>query len=274
MRFMSAHCLGKIPRTLSTGLRIAGCYMGDVTMTKVLSKTPAVYSAMSLSAVALAALTQPASANSYTGTGTTHVLYYDTKITVKDSGDLDGDYCVGDGSVFNEILMPDKKTVKWRLTNVEFCKSKSENSLEDLEGALITLEDNSATNVQVSSGGLQWAYGGLVVPYKLQLTGEQETHKAGATGALYVGGKLSWPASNVSVSAFGFGGAADVKLPIAGQETDVFAISYGAGINFGINSVSENFNLGVVVGFDHVDDNKNYEYNDKPWVGISLSVGK
>lgn len=200
------------------------------------------------------------------GKGKTYWPYYDVPFQIKDDS---AKYCVASGSTVNRLA-----SGKWRIAETVDCKdTQLGGSAKPIVGKAFALADGYEGAFQDSSGGLTFAYGGIVVPYKLQLSGKQETSKGGPTAALYLGGKLSFASSDVDVTFFGFGGSADVTVPIAGEQTSLFGISYGAGINFGINGVSKNLDLGIVVGFDHVDDSKNYEYNDKPWIGIALSVG-
>lgn len=53
------------------------------------------------------------------------------------------------------------------------------------------------------------------------------------------------------------------------KEQGLFALSYGAGVNF---SIDDTFNAGFAVGFDHVDDTAGYKYNDKPWVSFQIGI--
>ena len=72
------------------------------------------------------------------------------------------------------------------------------------------------------------------------------------------------------ISPVGFAGASNISVPSASdpsQSQTVAGFSYGGGF---ITSIKDDVQLGVVVGFDHVDA-PNYAYKDKPW--LSLEIG-
>lgn len=132
----------------------------------------------------------------------------------------------------------------------------------------LTVDEREELEAASWSTSIQW--GALVVPYKFQLSGDRDL-KGGATIGAYVGVPFAFDALGVSLVPIAFFGAGNtsVRQVVNGEETDnnLFALSYGAGLTF---EIDQSFQMGAVVGFDHVNDDAGYEYNDQPWVALQI----
>lgn len=133
------------------------------------------------------------------------------------------------------------------------------------KGTLIEV-DSAATVEQALPNTLGFSWGVLAVPFKYQLTGDQEVSGEATVGS-YLGYRFQDALFGYGVTPIVFLGAAPIE--IEGSDDKLFAISYGAGLQVGL---FERVNVGAVVGFDHVNESSGYEYNDKPWAALQLSV--
>jgi hypothetical protein len=113
-------------------------------------------------------------------------------------------------------------------------------------------------------------YGLLAVPFKYHLTGAKEFTGAATVGP-YFGYRTLSSSNGYGISYVGFLGYSNISVmqTVNGQSAsqNLASISYGVGA---IATVKGNFQLGGVVGFDHVSKDSNYAYNDKPWLAIEL----
>jgi hypothetical protein len=107
------------------------------------------------------------------------------------------------------------------------------------------------------------------LPFKYHLSGNRDI-----TGATTVGPYLGYHATTSTLGGLavvGFGGASDISVTqqVNGQSTtqSLYGFSYGAGV---IATVKGSFQLGAVIGVDHVNKSANYQYNDKPWLAVEL----
>lgn len=114
-------------------------------------------------------------------------------------------------------------------------------------------------------------FGALAVPFKVQMTGKEAFTTSASLGA-YVGYRLPLLDTGLMFSPVIFAGASNISTQVTKgakttSQTDA-GLSYGAGF---ITTVKDSIQVGLVVGFDHVDSAQPYAYNDKPW--LSLEVG-
>jgi len=114
-------------------------------------------------------------------------------------------------------------------------------------------------------------YGLLAVPFKMQMTGKQSFSGSATLGG-YIGYRIPLTDLGFEFSPVLFAGASNITVPTAPgskSPTETAAgFSYGGGF---IGRVKESIQVGLVVGFDHVDSAQPYAYNDKPW--LSLEIG-
>jgi hypothetical protein len=127
-----------------------------------------------------------------------------------------------------------------------------------------------------------FTYGGLVVPFKFELTGKKE-FKGSASAAPYMGYRLGFESSGIELAPVVFAGVSNVSATkttttaatattAASSSTstsDLAAFSYGAGV---IGILKQTFQFGVVVGFDHAGSGQGFQYNDKPWLAVELGI--
>lgn len=113
-------------------------------------------------------------------------------------------------------------------------------------------------------------YGALVVPYKYQLTGNKDL-----TGASSIGAYMGYRVESIDLLGIGFsltpiafGGASSISVHEAsGTDSNVLGVSYGFGL---ITTLKHEFQVGAVIGWDHVGTSYNYQYNGKPWVALEI----
>lgn len=130
-----------------------------------------------------------------------------------------------------------------------------------------------------------FTYGGLVVPFKFELTGDKE-FKGSASLGPYMGYRLGFESSGIELAfPVVFAGISNVsatkttttttaateKTPASTKESsstsDLAAFSYGAGL---IGILKQTFQFGAVIGFDHAGSGQGYQYNDKPWLAVEI----
>jgi hypothetical protein len=167
--------------------------------------------------------------------------------------------------------------------------------MKDANGSLYGLASDGTTHVSVTSDTEQDAlppgkpayipadlagnadtrsgfdFGALAVPFKMQMSGKQAFTTSASLGG-YLGYRLPLADTGLVFSPIVFAGASNISTQVTKgskttSQTDA-ALSYGAGI---VTTVKDSIQVGLVVGFDHVDSAQPYAYQDKPW--ISLEVG-
>ncbi|EJL6393182.1 hypothetical protein NMR99_000161 [Vibrio navarrensis] len=106
-------------------------------------------------------------------------------------------------------------------------------------------------------------YGVLLVPYKYIVDAKE--FKGGTSIGPYAGYRFSSGASGWGVKAVGFLGATTVDTK--DSDSSALGVSYGVGL---IGELKSEFQLGVVLGKDHVGKSENYEFNKDLWVAISI----
>lgn len=114
-------------------------------------------------------------------------------------------------------------------------------------------------------------YGALAVPFKVQMSGGRSFSGAAAIGA-YLGYRMPWMNTGVEVRPIIFAGVSNITTSAAngtGGTTSqtVAGLSYGTGF---ITTIKDSFQIGLVVGFDHVDSAQPYAYNDTPWLSVEI----
>lgn len=185
--------------------------------------------------------------------------------------------------------------------NSYFCDCQSKPDYERCLAGTKTRDDRdkytgpalvkSGTAIRLDTTGLDKAppnrygltYGGLVVPFKFQLTGKKEV-KPGATAAPYLGYRFGLESRGIELDAVGFAGIANVEgskdkttqstdqqgntnTTTKSDSTQLAAFSYGFGL---IGVIKGGFQFGAVLGFDHVGNGQGYKYNDKPWLALEI----
>ncbi len=106
-------------------------------------------------------------------------------------------------------------------------------------------------------------YGGLIVPYKYFMSAEE--FKGGTAIAPYLGYRFDPSSYGFGVKLVGFVGATTVD--VEGNDSSSLGVTYGLGL---LGQIKGDFQLGVVVGVDHVGKSENYDLNKKPWVALAL----
>ncbi len=159
------------------------------------------------------------------------------------------------------------------------------------EGEKVDALITPGTRIRVETNGLDKAppnrygltYGGLVVPFKFQLTGKKEV-KPSASAAPYMGYRFGFESRGIELDAVGFAGLGVVegKKKETTQTTDgqgqtttksdtdtsqLASFSYGFGL---IGVIKGGFQFGAVLGFDHAGNGQGFKYNDKPWLALEI----
>ncbi len=113
-------------------------------------------------------------------------------------------------------------------------------------------------------------YGAMVVPFKLQLSGNKDWVGGSSVGG-YIGRRFAKSSVGAEISLVAFLGATTIPISqtVNGQNTTQ-SIS-GASAGFGLLGVlKDEFHLGIVVGWDHVGSGVGYQYNNKPWIAAEF----
>jgi hypothetical protein len=143
------------------------------------------------------------------------------------------------------------------------------------EGAIVKISADKFTSTPPQRYG--WTFGGLVVPFKLQLAGKHE-FKGSASAAPYIGYRLGF-GSGIEIAPVGFAGVGNVEgkkttttqtatgTVTSDDTSQLAALSYGVGV---IGVLKNSFQFGFMLGFDHVGSGQGYKYNDKPWLALEL----
>jgi hypothetical protein len=153
--------------------------------------------------------------------------------------------------------------------SAKFCASSDTTnalSIGETDEFYVDADDLGAANRE------GWDYGTLVIPFKYQVTGKNALQSSASLGA-YLGYRFSWRLMGWTVRPVAFAGLSEIPTSQAtnnGKTTSqtVAGLSYGLGL---VGTVKDSFNVGLVVGFDHVNSVQAYPYQDKPW--ISLAIG-
>jgi hypothetical protein len=134
------------------------------------------------------------------------------------------------------------------------------------QGKLAYITADVAASVDSRSG---FDFGALAVPFKVQMTGKQAFSSSASLGG-YVGYRIPVGTdSGLVISPILFAGASNISVPSQSDPTTtetVAGLSYGIGF---ITTVKDSIQVGLVVGFDHVDS-ASYAYNDKPWLSFEI----
>lgn len=141
-----------------------------------------------------------------------------------------------------------------------------EQTIDTSPGAYVLISDSVLSQSAPDRWG--WSYGALVVPFKFQLTRNREFTGSASVGP-YLGyrfdkqGTLGW-----SLELVGFVGASNVSATDTnGSTKNLAGFTYGLGL---LGVVKGNFQLGGVLGFDHVGSGQGFKYNDAPWLAVEL----
>ena len=148
--------------------------------------------------------------------------------------------------------------------------TSSSSKFEDFEpGDVAYVSSDDLAGLDVRAG---IDYGALAVPFKAQMTGKRSFSGSVSLGG-YIGYRMPWKETGLVFSPIVFVGASNISNSVtvngATSSETLAGLSYGAGIITRIKN--SGFQVGLIVGFDHVDSAQPYEYNDKPW--LSLEVG-
>jgi hypothetical protein len=141
------------------------------------------------------------------------------------------------------------------------------NSLE-LDISDVAYVSNKDLGMAAYRGGFD--YGALAIPFKVQMTGKRSFSGSSSIGA-YLGYRIPWVDSGVEFRPIIFAGAANISTSATTAGTTssqtVAGLSYGLGL---ISTIKGSFQVGLVLGFDHVDSAQPYVYNDKPWLSVEI----
>lgn len=144
------------------------------------------------------------------------------------------------------------------------CDEKSSPLLFD-KAYKVGVED--LKNSGLARSGL--TYGALMVPFKYQMTGDQDFTGSATLGG-YVGYRFeSIRRRGITATPIAFLGASNISVEARGTDTarNVMGVSYGVGL---IGTLKGSFQAGVVAGWDRVGKGEGYQYNGKPWLAIQF----
>ncbi len=151
-------------------------------------------------------------------------------------------------------------------------------------GTLLKIRVQDFDNVPPNRYGV--TFGGLIIPFKFQLTGKQD-FKATASAAPYMGYRLGYEGFGVELAPVVFAGIGVVSATKTKEKTsetneggesttktekettELASFSYGVGL---IGTLKRSFHFGAMLGFDHTGSGKGYKYNDKPWFALELGA--
>lgn len=114
------------------------------------------------------------------------------------------------------------------------------------------------------------SYGTLFIPYKYHTKSKDFT--AGTTVGGYIGYRAYGSVLGLEIQPIAFLGASPIPVDTLdenGQSSSEnhFGVSYGFGF---LGSIKNNFNMGMVVGFDRINKSVGYENNGKLWIAVQL----
>lgn len=190
---------------------------------------------------------------------------------LNEDGTEGGDVCIPAKTTLRGMGKEDGKGLVVQLANV-FGKPvdcKDEKTTVDGKRPIL-ISKTVMDRMTPSRYGL--TYGALVVPFKYQLNGDKE-FKGGSSVAPYLGYRFDPNYLGVGVKLIGFlgGGTISVEQTVDGtrKTQNLAGVSYGIGL---IGQVKNDFQLGVVLGYDRVSKSAGYPDNGKPWLAISIGM--
>ncbi len=113
-----------------------------------------------------------------------------------------------------------------------------------------------------------FSYGVLLVPYKYYT--DSKNFGGAVTVAPFAGYRIDWSNVGIEATLVGFAGPTSLQgKDDSGDSTNLFGLSYGAGLLF---EIKNDFNLGFVLGADKVSksDRSKFEDDSDMWFAISL----
>lgn len=135
-------------------------------------------------------------------------------------------------------------------------------------GDLIAIAPNQFDVIPKDRHGL--TFGTLLVPFKYHFRGSKNLSGGSSLGG-YLGWRVDRHRLGIAIQTVAFMGATmiEVTKSVDGKtKTENFAgLSAGLGL---IGTVKDDFQLGVVLGWDRINKNTDYKDNGKPWVAVSL----
>jgi hypothetical protein len=159
---------------------------------------------------------------------------------------------------------------------------------QDNEGLIVILKSKAIdclSKKELKSGGVGYrikkddlknkgfmrvgiTYGTLVLPFKYQLTGNQDFTGSSTVGG-YVGYRWEWMHNlGTTLTPIVFAGASLIPVNETNENnSSTLGFSCGGGI---IATLKGAFQMGVVFGIDRVGSNANYQYNDNGWVSLEI----
>lgn len=131
-------------------------------------------------------------------------------------------------------------------------------------------DSNSGQNVsETCSSAGDFCWGALTVPFKVELTKNQDVYGSASVGT-YAGVVTDWWPGH-KLTPIGFIGYSQNIPSNSGSSSDAF-ISFGLGALLPISVLPKSVAFGLVVGIDHTAETNKYVYNDKPWVSALLAI--
>jgi hypothetical protein len=132
------------------------------------------------------------------------------------------------------------------------------------DGSSITMTLADIAKYPPDRNGL--AYGGLVVPFKFQLTGAHQFTSSATVGP-YLGYRMDRETVGAAVTFAAFAGASNIAVTKGGSTQQLAGFGYGIAV---LGEIKGGFQLGGVLGFDSVGSNQGFQYNNKPWLALEL----
>ena len=135
-------------------------------------------------------------------------------------------------------------------------------------GDLVTMAPGQFDVIPKDRHGL--TYGTLLVPFKYHFRGSKNL-----SGGTSLGGYLGWRVDRarlgIAIQTVAFMGATmiEVTKSVDGQAKTENLAGLSAGLGF-IGTVKDDFQLGIVLGWDRINKNTDYKDNGKPWLAVSL----
>ena len=104
--------------------------------------------------------------------------------------------------------------------------------------------------------------------FALTLTDEDGFVGSASLGG-YVGYRVTWGGTEVQYVMFAGATKVDVSATKDGKTTVESRAGLSSGLGI-VTTLKDEFQVGLIVGFDHVGKNSGYQYNGKPWISVSL----
>ena len=149
---------------------------------------------------------------------------------------------------------------------------------------------NQTSKIDSDSGKIPTdiIFGPVVIPGNFMLSRNRDVLGSAAISG-FIGAQLGTniidvsPAANHLLAGWGIGGFLGFSQNI-GEQTNASAnataqnagATYGAAITRQLSyfdSLNSTLHFMVFLGFDHVANNQHYQYNDKPWISVTLGTG-